>query len=133
MTAERGSWKVGASYTAVVIIGLIFDLVVSWLLARQADLPLPLAGALGFVAAVFLNYVLWEKFTFSTGGFSSRRLIRTYLASLGALVIRVAILFLLMPLTLIADPILATPAKLLIASGTSFALNFFFIRRVFRT
>jgi len=65
-------------------VGVALDVGLGWYLATGLDLPLWLAGAVGFMAAALLNYLLHEAWTF-WGGQNRRSLGRfaRYLMSIG--------------------------------------------------
>ena len=65
-------------------VGVALDVGLGWYLATGLDLPLWLAGAVGFMAAALLNYLLHEAWTF-WGGQNRRSFGRfgRYLMSLG--------------------------------------------------
>lgn len=71
-------------FLAVSVIGVALDVGLGWYLATGFGLPLWLAGALGFMAAALLNYLLHEAWTF-WGGQNRRSFGRfgRYLMSLG--------------------------------------------------
>ena len=71
-------------FLMVSVVGVALDIALGWALATRLDLPLWLAGALGFATAALLNYLLHERWTF-WGGRNRRSLGRfgRYLMSLG--------------------------------------------------
>ncbi len=71
-------------FLAVSGVGVVLDIGLGWSLAAGLGLPLWLAGALGFMAAALLNYLLHEAWTF-WGGQNRRSFGRfgRYLLSLG--------------------------------------------------
>lgn len=77
----------------VALIGLMFDLAISWLLANHLGWPLWLAAASGFVSVAALNYVLHELWTFRNGEqqLSASRALGYSITLLITLAVRVAV------------------------------------------
>lgn len=113
----------------VSVAGLVIDLAVAWTMATLVGLPLWHAGAIGFVSAAAINYVLHERWTFGTGSsrVSALRGVQ-YLGIAGlALMARTAAILLLE--TLLGDG--RTLAVLVLAAGISFAVSFVASRWLF--
>ncbi|NNC36701.1 MAG: GtrA family protein [Hyphomonadaceae bacterium] len=77
----------------VSLIGLVFDVSVSWGLFRLFGLPLWSAAGIGFLSAAGLNYVLHEVWTFkeNSRNVSTRRALRYIALVLVVLSLRVGV------------------------------------------
>ncbi|MEP2102691.1 MAG: GtrA family protein [Parasphingorhabdus sp.] len=119
-------------YVAAVIIGLVVDLSIALVLRSQFQLSLEISAVLGFLVAIGCNYLLFEFWVFKTPGasFSLERMAKTYGSALGALVLRVAIIY--VSGFWIADGMLPDLLRLAVAIAASFVLNFALLKLVFR-
>jgi len=119
-------------YVAAVIIGLMLDLSVALALRSQFQLSLEIAAVLGFLVAVGCNYLLFEFWVFKTtsASFSLERMAKTYGSALGALALRIAIIYI--SGFWIANGMLPDLLRLAVAISASFALNFALLKLVFR-
>lgn len=126
------SGKHSLRYGAAVIIGLLLDLTVALALRSQFQLSLEIAAALGFLVAVGFNYLLFEFWVFKTASasFSLARMAKTYGSALGALALRIAIIYI--SGFWIAGGMLPDLLRLAVAIAASFALNFGLLKLVFR-
>jgi putative flippase GtrA len=117
-------------YLGIAIIGLIIDLVIALSLRRIFALPLPVASAIGFLSAVAVNYVLFERFLFGQMRLSWIRLTKTYLSAQGALLVRVLVTWALT--YVLYGSIMSDAVLLIISAGVSFVANFFIVRLLLR-
>lgn len=119
-------------YVAAVIIGLIVDLSVALALRSQFQLSLEIAATHGFLVAVGCNYLLFEFWVFKSqvAAFSLKRMAKTYGSALGALALRIAIIYI--SGFWIAGGMLPDLLRLAVAIAASFALNFALLKLVFR-
>ncbi len=122
----------GFRYGTAVIVGLMLDLSVALALRSQFLLSLEIAAALGFLVAVGCNYLLFEFWVFKTAraSFSLARMAKTYGSALGALALRIAIIYI--SGFWIAGGMLPDLLRLAVAIAASFALNFALLKLVFR-
>lgn len=118
-------------YAIVAVAGLAVDLSVALVLAHLLGWPLTGAAVVGFLVALFLNYVLMEFWAFraDTSRFSFSRLVRTLGAALAALAVRAVIVWLLDDR--FGSGIVLDTAVLVVAAGASFVANFLLVRLVF--
>jgi len=119
-------------YGTAVIIGLMLDLSVALALRSQFQLSLEIAATLGFLVAVGCNYLLFEFWVFrtQTASFSLERMAKTYGSALGALALRIAIIYI--SGFWIAGGMLPDLLRLAVAIAASFALNFALLKLVFQ-
>ena len=118
-------------YAMVVVIGLGIDLAISLVLRSSMGLPLVWASAGGFLISLAFNYLGFELWVFRTGRLGLGRLGKAYLASGFALSSRFVAIWML-NLVWMGAAIEVDLAKLLIALGFSFIVNFAFLKRYLR-
>ncbi|WP_310530494.1 GtrA family protein [Novosphingobium sp.] len=122
--------KEALRYFLVVALGLGLDVGLAWVLSHVFGLPLLLCAALGFLAGVAVNYLLFEMWVFATRRLSWVRLGKAYLAAQGALLARLVSVWLLA--MLLPDMPQRQLAVLVIAAGLSFTVNFVLVRLMLR-
>lgn len=88
------AWAARGRYLAVVVIGFGVDLGLTLLLHRVAGVPLTVAAAIGFTAALGLNYLLFEFWALKgeRARLSAERLAATVASALVALSARLAVI-----------------------------------------
>ena len=118
-------------YGAVVLFGFGIDFGLTLALSQQIALPLELSAAIGFLAAVVFNYVLFEFWVFGGDGsaFSATRVLRTALAAMTALGVRVGVIWLVAGMLGITLP--AVLATITLGAAASASVNFLLLRLVF--
>ena len=110
-------------YGMAMVVGLGVDLGLGYALNRWLAVPMLAAAAVGFLIAVAVNYLQFEYWVFATRQPGWARLGRAYGAAQGALLVRLAMVWLLGRLGLGRLAILAG------AAGLSFVVNFLLARR----
>jgi putative flippase GtrA len=113
-------------YLCAVVLGLALDLGVALALRTLLGLPTVLAAAAGFCSGLGLNYLTFEYWVFGRGQPSWTGLGRLFLAAQTALILRLAAVWLL------GLAGLPAPVVLVLATGLSFAANFFLSRLAVR-
>jgi putative flippase GtrA len=119
-------------YLGAVVTGFGIDLGLALVLNRWIGLDLTLAAAGGFVAALLVNYLLFEAWVFQSpdSRFSLRRLAATGASALIALSIRLATIAGL-TLWIRAPDTLTTAAILVAAAALSLLVNWVLVSRIF--
>ena len=119
-----------ARYIAVVVVGLGVDVGIGYAGHQLLALPLVVSAALGFLAGIAVNYVLFELWLFRTGRLSWARLGKAWLAAQGALLVRLGAVWALSRLLAGVVPGLPRMALvvLILAAGLSFVVNFVLVR-----
>lgn len=122
--------KEALRYFVAVLLGLCVDVGLAWALSHVPGVPLLFCAAIGFLAGVAANYVLFEMWVFATCRLTWARLGKAYLAAQGALLVRLVSVWLL---ALLLPPMLQRQlAVLVIAAGLSFTVNFALVRLMLR-
>lgn len=120
-------------YSVVVGIGFLLDLGIALLASSWGGLSLELAAAIGFVAALCLNYILLEFWVFSSLGRASvsvARLVGTLVAAAVALGARISLIYILgwfLDVSPIEDAL-----RLGTGFAASFVVNYMLTRLVFK-
>jgi putative flippase GtrA len=120
-------------YLAVVVVGFGVDLGLALGLRELFGLPLALAAAGGFMAALALNYLLFETWAFRRDRttLSFRRMAATAASALTALGVRVAAVAILN--RMVGAPDAGTAAAILVAAAAlSLLVNWALVSQVFR-
>lgn len=109
-------------FFGVSLVGVIFDIALAYALASYTGIPLWVAASVGFLAAVGLNYVLHEVWTFREGAqrLSRLRAAKYLSASLATLLTRIAVVAVLEGALDGRYPL----AILICGAGVSFFVNF---------
>jgi len=127
--ARRGELRgQAARFFLVSVVGVLLDLAIAWALASRLGLPLWQAGAIGFVVAAAMNYLLHELWTFGGGTRVSAVRGAQYFGVAGlALATRLGAIVVL-------EALLGTGRALpvlVLAAGISFGVNFLASRWLF--
>lgn len=113
-------------YGAVAVLGLGVDVGIGYAAHRYLGLPLIVGAAAGFLTGVAVNYILFEVWVFRSGRMSWARLGKAYVAAQGALLVRLACVWLLGHW--LAGMAQAALMTLVGAAGISFVVNFVLVR-----
>ncbi|OZB17107.1 MAG: hypothetical protein B7X53_07245 [Hyphomonas sp. 34-62-18] len=125
--------KAGLKYSVTIGIGFLLDLGIAFTASRGFGLPLELAAAIGFIAALCVNYILLELWVFPARGqasLSATRLAATLGAAAIALGSRIFIIFVLG--TILGNSAPEDAIRLGAGFGTSFVVNYLLARLIFK-
>ncbi|SCZ26395.1 GtrA family protein [Afifella marina] len=117
-------------FFAASLAGLVFDVALAATLNRLVGLALITSAAVSLVTAAALMYLVHEFWTFrsSERRFSFARMAGTVISALVALAVRSGILYATSRLAGLGDNWVLF--QLLLATGTSFIVNYVIVRRV---
>ncbi|MBL4618069.1 MAG: GtrA family protein [Robiginitomaculum sp.] len=118
-------------YFFVILLGFCLDFSIALFMRWMFDMPLITSTSIGFLAALVLNYFLFETWVYqnSRKSLSIKRFLLTSLAALLTLLVRWVVLLTLA--FLLSYGLLWDALMLLVAAFTSMVLNYIIISRIF--
>jgi putative flippase GtrA len=118
-------------YATAVLFGFGVDFGITLALSRLIGLYLELSAAIGFLAALAINYILFEFWVFrsESSAVSAARASQTLLAAGAALSVRVSVIWLVRQM--LGDTLPEAVAAIMLGAAASFSINYLILRVVF--